>query len=67
MERSNSSYPARYLNLFCAAMVKFPQGQVKVSLYMWILGLHRSWLQPAELKYCIISIEVYKKKVQQSS
>lgn len=55
------SYPARYLDLFCASMVEIIKGQVKVSLYMRVLCLHHSWLQAAELKWCIICKEILQK------
>lgn len=52
------SYPARYLDLFCAPVEEIIQGQMKVSLYVRILCLHHSWLQATELKWCIICEEV---------
>lgn len=60
--RCSSSYPARYLNLFCASEEEIIQGQVKVSLYSGVLRLHHSWLQASKLKWSIICIEVLQEK-----
>lgn len=59
------SYPARYLDLFCASMVEIIKGQVKVSLYRKALCLHHSLLKAAELKWCIICKEILQKRNKQ--
>lgn len=54
-----SSYPARYLNLFCASQVEIFQGQMKVSLNLRVLCLYHSWLQVAGLRWHVTYLEVW--------